>query len=178
MIMGNFDVLGIALSIAGVGYCGSLVIAALTDIVKYRIPNAIVIFLCVAFVATAIGTHADLWFWLWHFLGFLTAFAFGILAWHVRLMGGGDIKLIAALGLWTGLYLLPVLLIVIALAGGGVTVVLLIVRAGAQRCLARPARLPPILRRGEPVPYGVAIALGGLLVMPEIPMLAPLFSGL
>lgn len=71
----------------------------------------------------------------------------------LKMMGGGDVKMIAALALWLPFNALMVMLTVMALAGGVITVVLLIRQ-----------RWRPNAERPE-VPYGVAIAIGGLWVI-------------
>ncbi|ATE64858.1 A24 family peptidase [Rhizorhabdus dicambivorans] len=71
----------------------------------------------------------------------------------LKMMGGGDVKMIAALALWLPFQALMVMLIVMALAGGAITVFLLIRQ-----------RWRPNAERPE-VPYGVAIAIGGLWVI-------------
>jgi prepilin peptidase CpaA len=71
----------------------------------------------------------------------------------LKMMGGGDVKMITALALWLPLPALMVMLTVMALAGGIITIFLLV----RQRW--RP-------NEGRPeVPYGVAIAIGGLWVI-------------
>lgn len=71
----------------------------------------------------------------------------------LKMMGGGDVKMIAALALWLPFKALLVMLTVMALAGGGITLVILISQ-----------RWRPNADRPE-VPYGVAIAIGGLWVI-------------
>jgi len=80
---------------------------------------------------------------------------FGIFAvlFMLRMMGGGDVKMIAALALWLPFHALIVMLTVMALAGGVITVGLLIRQ-----------RWRPNAERPE-IPYGVAIAIGGLWVI-------------
>ena len=71
----------------------------------------------------------------------------------LKMMGGGDVKMITALALWLPLPALIVMLTVMALAGGIITVLLLVRQ-----------RWRPNAERPE-VPYGVAIAIGGLWVI-------------
>jgi len=71
----------------------------------------------------------------------------------LKLMGGGDVKMIAALALWLPFKALMAMLTVMALAGGVITLILLIRQ-----------RWRPNAERPE-VPYGVAIAAGGLWVI-------------
>ncbi|MFZ4541767.1 MAG: A24 family peptidase [Rickettsiales bacterium] len=79
------------------------------------------------------------------------------------LMGGGDIKLLVVLSLWTG-WGMPTLefIFMTAIFGGLLVIVVLIARAILPGIWlkARPTRnLPRILTRKQPVPYGIAIAL-------------------
>ncbi len=83
---------------------------------------------------------------------FCAAFAFGQ-------MGGGDVKLIGALALWFPVEPMIVLLVVMSLVGGALTVVMMIDRW--RRNDKSPAEIP----------YGVAIAIAGLLAVRE-----PLFN--
>ncbi|QVN22212.1 A24 family peptidase [Burkholderia pyrrocinia] len=78
---------------------------------------------------------------------------------HAGWIGGGDVKLAAAVFLWAGPTLaLPVLTIV---GAGGVLCGLAALAAVAWQCRAAPARA--VAARG--VPYGVALALGGALAV-------------
>ncbi|GAA4211752.1 hypothetical protein GCM10022253_00040 [Sphingomonas endophytica] len=85
----------------------------------------------------------------------LLVFALFVGAFALGQMGGGDVKLIGALSLWlTPLHLLDMLL-AMSVIGGALTLAMLI----EQR-----------VRRGAgsiEVPYGVAIALAGLLALRE-----------
>jgi prepilin peptidase CpaA len=82
------------------------------------------------------------------FLLFALAFRFGA-------MGGGDVKLIAALALWLPPLTMIKLLLVMSLAGGLLTVVMLIRH-----------RLAEAGHKLE-IPYGIAIAFGGFWVLGE-----------
>lgn len=77
---------------------------------------------------------------------FAGAFAMGA-------MGGGDVKMIAALALWFPPETLARMLIVMSLAGGVVTLLLVVERRRSKRPVE--------------VPYGVAIAVAGLLALRE-----------
>lgn len=70
-------------------------------------------------------------------------------------MGGGDVKLIAALALWLPWPALLVVLVMMSLAGGLLTIAMLIRK--------RLARSEATLE----IPYGVAIACGGLWVIAQ-----------
>lgn len=85
----------------------------------------------------------------------LLVFALFVGAFAMGQMGGGDVKLIGALALWlTPLRLLDMLL-VMSVIGGALTVAMLVERRWRRSDAAIE------------VPYGVAIALAGLLALRE-----------
>lgn len=85
----------------------------------------------------------------------LGVFAFFAAAFHFGLMGGGDVKLIGALALWLPFQPLAWMLIVMSIVGGGVTLLIAI-----EHRLRKAS--------GEiQVPYGVAIAIAGLIAIRE-----------
>lgn len=71
----------------------------------------------------------------------------------IRWMGGGDVKLLTALALWLPFYTFMQLLLIMAVVGGFLTILLVFWHI-ARRQRDRIA-----------VPYGVAIAIGGLWVL-------------
>lgn len=89
-------------------------------------------------------------------------------------MGGGDVKLMAAIAAFGGLARLPALLLATALAGGGLALAVVLYR-GALGATTRRMLGWAIPHRSELnldsdvatqplfIPYGVAIALGSLL---------------
>lgn len=76
-------------------------------------------------------------------------------AFHFGWMGGGDVKMIAALALWVPVPALIQILLVTSIVGGLITVVMLI-----DHRIRKTAGNPE-------VPYGVAIAIAGLLILRE-----------
>lgn len=74
---------------------------------------------------------------------------------YVGMMGGGDVKLAAALALWLSPAATVKFLVFMSLAGGVLTLAVL----GWHRWKKRP---------GKPeIPYGVAIAAGGLAILTQ-----------
>src|SRR3546814_3100054 len=97
----------------------------------------------------------------------LVAYRFGV-------VGGGDLKLMTAVSLWAGLDALPQLLLWTALAGGAFALGLIVLRRLLGGLLfvqpfAETVTLPRLLLPGEAIPYGVAIALGVILVARNLP---------
>lgn len=113
----------------------------------------------------AVALLAPAWWWaqgfaLWPDVAFQLGFAAIVLivfagAFALGMMGGGDVKLIAALALWLPVGPFLTLLMVMSIAGGAVTVLMMVER--------RLHRSDGILE----VPYGVAIAFAGLLALRE-----------
>ena len=113
----------------------------------------------------AIALIAPAWWWAngvapwpdmaWQVGVAALVFAFFVGAFALGQMGGGDVKLIGALALWLPLTPLIWMLVVMSLVGGVVTLLLLI-----------EARLRRTTTRLE-IPYGVAIAIAGLLAIRE-----------
>mgnify|MGYP003580870106 CR=1 FL=1 len=85
----------------------------------------------------------------------LALFLFFALAFRFGAMGGGDVKLIAALALWLPPVTMIKLLVVMSLAGGLLTIAMLIRH-----------RLAKAVHKLE-IPYGIAIAFGGFWVLGE-----------
>lgn len=129
----------------------ALVIAAVTDIRRRQIDN---------WLNAAIALTAPAWWWasglsLWPDVAWqlgLAAITFAICAglFALRAMGGGDVKLLAALALWIAPAWFLKLIIMMSLLGGLLTVVLAFWH-GARRRRERLA-----------IPYGVAISMAGL----------------
>jgi prepilin peptidase CpaA len=85
----------------------------------------------------------------------LVVFALFCGAFALGQMGGGDVKLIGALALWLPLQPLVWMLAVMSIAGGAITILMLIERAAKKN---GPA---------VEVPYGIAIAIAALLSLPR-----------
>jgi len=79
-----------------------LVACALSDVAYYRIPNAFVLVLVLAFLVFA-GIHHSQVSWMSHVAASLSFLVAGFLLNRFGQMGAGDAKLLAAVGLWTGL---------------------------------------------------------------------------
>ena len=132
----------------------ALLVAAVEDLARLRISNiTVLVVLASAIAAMAFaGFHGPLWQNAIVFAGILLL---GTLAFSRELLGGGDVKLLAATGLWVGFAAAPWLLASIFLAGGVVAVLFIIVRKLRGRSR----------REGSRIPYGVAIAAGAIFVL-------------
>jgi prepilin peptidase CpaA len=92
------------------------------------------------------------------------AFALFTLGW----IGGGDAKLAAATALWLGWTPLGDYGLVSALAGGALTLLILFARRLAlPTFLSSQAWIVRLHNAKTGIPYGIALALGGMIVYPE-----------
>ena len=131
-----------------------LVVAAVIDLRTFTISNRLNLTVALA---------APLYWWsaplpLWPDVGLQVAIAAGVFAllaaaFYAGMMGGGDVKLAAALALWFSPLSTLRFLIFMSIAGGLLTLVVV----GLHRLRKKS---------GKPqVPYGVAIAIGGLIIL-------------
>ncbi len=152
-------------------YGAPLVVAAGWDLATFRIPNALnLMFLALFPLAAQLAPQpVD---WLWHLAagGVVLAAGFGLFA--LRLFGGGDVKLLAVAALWLGWDRLPAFVLGVAVLGGGLAVVVLLLRSPVlATALAHLGRTPAVLHKGAAIPYGIAIAGGGLAMAKALPLL-------
>jgi prepilin peptidase CpaA len=152
-----------------------LLAAAWHDIIARTIPNWVPATLALVGGA-ALASAPVAWGGL---LSATLMFGGALLFWRLGWLGGGDAKLLVAVGLLVPPARIGVALTMIALVGG----VLALPYLACRGRLARPARARPSglavrawraerfrLRRGGPLPYAVAIAAGaafGLLGGPS-----------
>jgi prepilin peptidase CpaA len=150
-----FDLLPIA------GFTGLMAAAAVEDIRRLVIPNAVVAGLCVLWPLHLAAASS---FTIAGSLGAAgcaaAVFLVGALLFSRGLIGGGDVKLLAAATLWAGPASTPALLVVTGVLGGLLTLVLLFsARLRAAISWARAAAVSSL-----PVPYGAAIAAAAVIV--------------
>ena len=130
-----------------------LVTAAATDIRSRIIPNALTLAIALLAVPWWLAMGLDTVAMAWQ-----AGIAFAVLAafagcFALGMMGGGDVKLLAALALWLPLGPLMRMLVLMSLAGGVLTLALW----AAHRLRRRTDALE--------VPYGVAIVAASLMIV-------------
>jgi prepilin peptidase CpaA len=153
------------------GYGLLLGAAAITDIRSLRIPNLIPVLLIALFFVAALATRRPV-AWGSHLAaaGIILAVGIGLFAWGK--FGGGDVKLLTAVSLWQGLHLLPALLVAVAIVGGVLGLVCLLMRrSGFGVFLAARGIQAISLEDGAGIPYAVAIGVGCGLLVPHLPLL-------
>ena len=139
-----------------------LLAAAAEDAVRLRISNITVLLVIVAAVIAAIVVGPTLALWQ-NLAVFAALLAVGTPMFAAGKLGGGDVKLLAALGLWFNLKGALWMLLDVVLAGGVLAILIIALRSlGWSEKIRRRVVL---LRPGGGIPYGVAIAAGALIAM-------------
>jgi prepilin peptidase CpaA len=139
-----------------IGLAAILIVAAAIDVRTFTISNRLN--LTVALLAPVYWLSIALP--IWPGVGVQLAAGAGVFvllatAFYAGMMGGGDVKLAAALALWFSPASTLKFLLLMSLAGGVLTLGVI--------ALHRLKR-----REGKPeIPYGVAIAFGGLVILTQ-----------
>jgi prepilin peptidase CpaA len=138
----------------------TLVIASVSDIRDRRIPNWTVLVVAALFVPWIfVAPHVSI---LASLEAALITFVIGFGLYAFRVVGAGDSKLLTATSLFIGLSQLLPFLVLVALAGGAIAVLSMVMR---------PVRALVIFQMrgkgdfGRGVPYGVAIAIATVAIL-------------
>jgi len=152
-----------------------MAVAAFEDVRWLTIPNLLPLLLCAAwpfYVAAAPVPGGTLGAALGAAGCALAVFLGGAVLFARGWLGGGDVKLLSAATLWAGAPQALGLLVVTGLLGGALALILLSPLgkfASAARRLLGPRDTPPshpgAPEPAVPVPYGVAIAGAGVIVV-------------
>lgn len=133
-----------------------ILLAAAWDLRKREIPNALNA--AIALLAIPFWFACDLAIWpdMAMRIG-IAALVLGLfaVAFAIGAMGGGDVKMVAAIALWLPPEAVVVLLVIMSLAGGLLTAVMVV-----RHRLAKA-------KHQLEIPYGVAIAIGGFWLIGE-----------
>jgi prepilin peptidase CpaA len=139
-----------------IGLAALLVVAAVIDVRTFTISNRLT--LAVALLAPLYWLSIALAPWPGIAIQVAAAAVVFLLmagAFYAGMMGGGDVKLAAALALWFPPAATIQFIVLMSLAGGVLTIGL-VVWHRAKRREGRPE-----------IPYGVAIAVGGLAILAQ-----------
>src|SRR5215467_9648132 len=140
--------------------CAILAVASVSDIRHRRIPNAAVFAVAVLYVMwflvePSVSLASSL-------LAALIVFGCGFTLYGFGIVGAGDSKLATAVALFAGMHGLAQFLLYMALAGGVLALCMLAAQPASVSVMMH-TRGRGHLYRG--VPYGVAIALAGVMVL-------------
>jgi prepilin peptidase CpaA len=133
-----------------------LVVAAVIDVRTFTISNRLN--MVVALLAPVFWWSIGMPLWpdvAIHVGVAVAVFVLLSIAFFMGMMGGGDVKLAAALALWFSPAAALRFLVFMSIAGGLLTLIVLVI----HKVRSSPGR--------PKVPYGVAIAIGGLMILAQ-----------
>lgn len=168
----------IALLAAGLAlaFPALVIVAAIKDVTGFTIPNWISLALVAVFPMAALAAGLPLAGVALHAGVGAAALVLGMILFALRWLGGGDAKLLAAAALWLGWPAVSTLVLVTAIAGGALSLGLVMLRSAQFRpfVLMGPPWFVRLAEPREGVPYGLAICLGALAALPRSPFMAAL----
>jgi prepilin peptidase CpaA len=135
--------------------CLAMLAAAVEDAARLRISNTTSLLVLIGAIVAAViqGPSFDLW---QNVVVLAAILVLGTVAFSAGWLGGGDVKLFAATGLWFDLKSAVSFVALTLLAGGLVAIGYMI---------SRPFRRNSKNTRNTRIPYGIAIALGAVLMV-------------
>ena len=160
--------------------CGVLLIwAAVGDLRSFLIPNRVCLAIAALYPIYWLAGHlggmpVD---WSGGVLAAALIFAAGFVLFSMGVIGGGDVKLFSAIALWAGLNWLVALSIVVGVAGGLLSLVIIGAKSVTLmrlpmdvRVVTYPNGAVSMVRAvlKMPAPYGAAIAFGGLFIIYQL----------
>lgn len=154
-------------------FLGCMIAAAAYDLASYTIPNFLSVLLVAGFVALSVWQNLA-WGQLGdHVSAGMVLLASGWALFALGIVGGGDAKFMAATGVWIGWSAMPHYMLAFSLSGGVLVLLLLLFR---RLPLPGPilgfAWIADLHNPANGVPYGVALAAGGVAIAPRLAILA------
>ncbi len=145
-----------------------MVYAAFSDLFTMTISNFISLALMAIFFALALVLGMPAWEIGLHAAAGLLVLVLTFFMFARGWIGGGDAKLAAAIALWIGFDHLADYGLYAALLGGLLTLFILIIRRHPlPTVLIRQSWIARLHDQGNGVPYGIALAVAGLLLYPQ-----------
>lgn len=145
-----------------------LIVAAGWDLASYTIPNTLQAAVVTAFVLFAFAAGLPVAAIGWHMLAGLLGLVIGFGLFAAGWIGGGDAKLFAGMALWLGFHDMLPYALVASVMGGALTLALLGLRRWPLPAFAlSQGWLMRLHDKGAGIPYGVALAAGAFLLLPQ-----------
>ena|SRR5579883_1861017 len=142
--------------------------AAASDLFTMTISNRVSLALAAGFLGLALASGMGLSDLLMHLAAGATVLAAAFVCFAFGWVGGGDAKVAATAALWFGFGHLLNYLVYASLFGGVLTLLLLQFRQWPlPYALAGQSWLLKLHAKESGIPYGIALAVGALLVYPE-----------
>lgn len=133
----------------------AMLVVIVLDVTRYIIPNWLNLAIMGLYIVAAYTLGLP---WGMALIAAGIALFIGLGMFTLGLMGGGDVKLLVALMLWTGWTVISAQFMVYTAVFGGLLVIVVLLLRAVVPGFFKAGKLPRIFTRKEPVPYGVAIA--------------------
>ena len=146
----------------------AMALAASMDLFTMTIPNRLSLALTAGYFLLAIGTGLPLISIVSNLSCGFAVLALAFALFTAGFVGGGDAKLAAATALWLGWSQVLAYGLLVSLLGGAITIAFLAVRRVPLP--AQLIRLTWVARLHDAkagIPYGLALAIGGLMIYPN-----------
>ena len=143
--------------------------AIIQDCRTLQISNYFSICLIIVFLPAAILSGMSWGDLLFHYLISIAVLALMIPLFIYGILGGGDVKLLVATSIWFNWQDLGGYFFLITLLGGVLAVVVLLVRRFYKNRPVKP--LLPWISGDAGLPYGVAIGISAIVLIPKISVL-------
>ena len=148
----------------------ALVYAGVHDLASYEIPNWLTLAITVDFLAAALAGSYGFSLVGWYLSAGLAVLFAGALLFAWGIVGGGDAKLLAACAVWVGWTGLVQFILAVAIIGGLFGLLLLwLRRANMHGSWTEKPWIRRLLSSEQGIPYGVAIGLGGIVTLGDLP---------
>lgn len=155
-----------------------LMLAAFSDLLAFRIPNAISVAIALGYVAVAIFLRLPLADVALDVLCGVAVFALALTLFNFNLISGGYAKLATASAVWIGWSHLSSYALLVAFFAFVLTILVLILRTyKAPKILLSNRLIQRLADDANGAPYGIAFALGGLAVYPQTAIWSGLAGG-
>jgi prepilin peptidase CpaA len=154
------------------GFCLLVILGALSDLTRFKIPNFVSYGLILLFAIYAAVFWRELPV-LQHLGIGLVIFVMCVVFWQMKWMGGGDVKFLAGIGLWMGPQGALPFCILLSLASAaflGALKTLRLWNPWFQAHSAVPQFVKTLLMKSETaIPYGLPAAVAALVTMFAVP---------
>jgi len=145
-----------------------MIFAALADLFTMTIPNRLSLALTGAYFLMAIYLRIPIETIALHVSCGVAMLLLTFVMFHFGWIGGGDAKLAAATSLWLGWGLLFDYGLIASIGGGVLTVIIIALqRNDLPEKMLKLKFIARLSQKNGGVPYGIALALAGLVIYPE-----------
>ena len=154
---------------AACAFALTMAYAGISDVLSYRIPNWIPVTIVAAFFPAAMGAGWDIAAMAIQFGAGVAVLIAGVALFALGVIGGGDAKLLAAGAVWVGWGELAAFMLLVALGGGVLGLALIAFRrASLPAAIEARAWARRLHAASGPAPYGVAIGMAALVLLPDL----------